>query len=102
MISNESLPVRNYILSKKNCFLCLHVIRDSKSPKPQKPKGKEKRVWEMGGTSTKDLDYSGTNKNLFNHQSQDEFSVETVGIESNSDYTVYHSYAVHFPFSYTL
>ncbi|KAM9481126.1 signal recognition particle receptor subunit alpha isoform 1-T1 [Clarias gariepinus] len=51
--------------------------KTNKSPKPQKPKGKEKRVWEMGGTSTKDLDYSGTNKNLFNHQSQDEFSVET-------------------------
>ncbi|KAF4091500.1 hypothetical protein AMELA_G00037720 [Ameiurus melas] len=46
---------------------------DSKSPKPQKPKGKEKRVWDMGGTSTKDLDYSGTNnKNSFNNQGQDE------------------------------
>ena len=42
-------------------FYC--VIVDSKSPKPQKPKKKENRVWEMGGTSSKDLDYSETNSN---------------------------------------
>ncbi|XP_053479185.1 signal recognition particle receptor subunit alpha isoform X3 [Ictalurus furcatus] len=53
--------------------------KSNKSPKPQKPKGKEKRVWDMGGTSTKDLDYSGTNnKNSFNNQGQDEeFPAET-------------------------
>ncbi|KAM6946195.1 signal recognition particle receptor subunit alpha isoform 1-T2 [Aplochiton taeniatus] len=34
-----------------------------KSPKPQKPKGKEKRVWEMGGNSTKELDFSEHNGN---------------------------------------
>lgn len=33
----------------------------SKSPKPQKPKEKQMRVWDMGGSSTKDLDYSHRN-----------------------------------------
>ncbi|KAB5574969.1 hypothetical protein PHYPO_G00215220 [Pangasianodon hypophthalmus] len=53
--------------------------KSNKSPKPQKPKGKEKRIWDMGGTSTKDLDYSGTNnKSTFNNQGQDEeFPAET-------------------------
>uniref|UniRef100_A0A8C6STG2 SRP receptor subunit alpha n=1 Tax=Neogobius melanostomus TaxID=47308 RepID=A0A8C6STG2_9GOBI len=32
-----------------------------KSPKPQKPKEKQMRVWNIGGRSTKDLDYSGRN-----------------------------------------
>lgn len=38
----------------------------------------------MGGTSTKDLDYSGgNNKRSFNNQGQDEeFLAETVGIKS--------------------
>ncbi|KAK3548887.1 hypothetical protein QTP70_021244 [Hemibagrus guttatus] len=46
--------------------------KSNKSPKPQKPKGKEKRVWDMGGTSTKDLDYSGINNRKYNNQEQDE------------------------------
>lgn len=33
----------------------------SKSPKPQKPRGKTKRVWDNGGTNTKELDYSAKN-----------------------------------------
>ncbi|XP_061637300.1 signal recognition particle receptor subunit alpha isoform X3 [Phyllopteryx taeniolatus] len=33
----------------------------SKSPKPQKPREKQRRVWDMGGSSTKDLDYSDKN-----------------------------------------
>lgn len=37
------------------------VERQTKSPKPQKPKEKQMRVWDMGGNSTKDLDYSGRN-----------------------------------------
>ncbi|KAG2470019.1 signal recognition particle receptor subunit alpha [Polypterus senegalus] len=32
--------------------------KPSKSPKPDKKKGKENRIWELGGNSTKDLDYS--------------------------------------------
>lgn len=35
----------------------------SKSPKPQKPKGKQNRVWNNGGSSTRDLDYSDKNGN---------------------------------------
>ncbi|KAF7664774.1 hypothetical protein LDENG_00165170 [Lucifuga dentata] len=37
--------------------------KSSKSPKPQKPKEKQRRVWDMGGSSTKDLDYSQRNGN---------------------------------------
>lgn len=33
----------------------------TKSPKPQKPKEKQMRVWDMGGSSTRELDYSGRN-----------------------------------------
>ncbi|XP_056090178.1 signal recognition particle receptor subunit alpha [Rhinichthys klamathensis goyatoka] len=44
----------------------------SKSPKPQKPKGKAKRVWDMGGRNTGDLDYSGSNGNNYSDaQTQD-------------------------------
>ncbi|XP_029302155.1 signal recognition particle receptor subunit alpha isoform X2 [Cottoperca gobio] len=35
--------------------------KPTKSPKPQKPKEKQRRVWDMGGNSTKALDYSGRN-----------------------------------------
>ncbi|XP_048836328.1 signal recognition particle receptor subunit alpha [Brienomyrus brachyistius] len=37
--------------------------KTSKSPKPQKPKGKQKRTWDNGGSSTKELDYSNSNGN---------------------------------------
>ncbi|TRY88085.1 hypothetical protein DNTS_024145 [Danionella cerebrum] len=44
-----------------------------KSPKPQKPKGKENRVWDMGGRTTGDLDYSATNgKNSSDPQTQEQ------------------------------
>lgn len=73
-----------YMYCGEKWLLSLHVVCDSKSPKPQKPKGKEKRVWDMGGTSTKNLDYSGSNdKSSLNNQGQDEeFVAETVGIKS--------------------
>ncbi|AWO99393.1 putative signal recognition particle receptor subunit alpha [Scophthalmus maximus] len=32
--------------------------KPSKSPKPQKPREKQRRVWDMGGSSPKELDYS--------------------------------------------
>lgn len=59
---------------------------DSKSPKPQKSKGKENRVWDMGGTSAKELDYSeSNNKSSANSEGQDEeLSAETVGIMSDT------------------
>ncbi|CAM4576911.1 unnamed protein product [Leuciscus chuanchicus] len=44
----------------------------SKSPKPQKPKGKANRVWDMGGRNTGELDYSGSNGNNYSDaQTQD-------------------------------
>lgn len=39
---------------------CLFLLL-SKSPKPQKPREKQMRVWDMGGSSTKNLDYSKRN-----------------------------------------
>lgn len=38
-----------------------YIFAHSKSPKPQKPREKQMRVWDMGGNSTKDLDYSHRN-----------------------------------------
>ncbi|XP_059187012.1 signal recognition particle receptor subunit alpha [Centropristis striata] len=35
--------------------------KPTKSPKPQKPKEKQMRVWDMGGNSTKELDYTRRN-----------------------------------------
>ncbi|XP_041850322.1 signal recognition particle receptor subunit alpha [Melanotaenia boesemani] len=35
--------------------------KPSKSPKPQKPREKQKRIWDNGGSSSKDLDYSARN-----------------------------------------
>ncbi|XP_062274988.1 signal recognition particle receptor subunit alpha [Scomber scombrus] len=35
--------------------------KPSKSPKPQKPREKQMRVWDMGGRGTKNLDYSDRN-----------------------------------------
>uniref|UniRef100_A0A3B3VA18 SRP receptor subunit alpha n=1 Tax=Poecilia latipinna TaxID=48699 RepID=A0A3B3VA18_9TELE len=46
-----------------NCILFIMMIftTHSKSPKPPKPKGKVNRVWDNGGSSTKNLDYSNKN-----------------------------------------
>ncbi|XP_051579817.1 signal recognition particle receptor subunit alpha-like isoform X2 [Myxocyprinus asiaticus] len=53
------------------------VEKTSKSPKPQKPKGKANRVWDMGGKSTGHLDYSGTNgNNSSDTQTQDKDAPE--------------------------
>ncbi|XP_062861356.1 signal recognition particle receptor subunit alpha [Trichomycterus rosablanca] len=55
--------------------------KTSKSPKPQKPKGKEKRVWENHGTNTKDLDYSSSNSlnPTCNLEQDPEVTAEQVG-----------------------
>ncbi|TWW77534.1 signal recognition particle receptor subunit alpha [Takifugu flavidus] len=37
------------------------AVKPSKSPKPQKPRGKKMRVWAIGGTSAENLDYSERN-----------------------------------------
>uniref|UniRef100_A0A3Q2YV87 SRP receptor subunit alpha n=1 Tax=Hippocampus comes TaxID=109280 RepID=A0A3Q2YV87_HIPCM len=46
---------------KEGNHLLACCLTASKSPKPQKPKEKQRRVWEMTGSSTKDLDYSDRN-----------------------------------------
>ncbi|XP_052387381.1 signal recognition particle receptor subunit alpha-like [Carassius gibelio] len=45
--------------------------KSSKSPKPQKPKGKVNRVWDMSGKRIAELDYSGTNGDSSDAQNQD-------------------------------
>uniref|UniRef100_A0A8C1YXJ6 SRP receptor subunit alpha n=1 Tax=Cyprinus carpio TaxID=7962 RepID=A0A8C1YXJ6_CYPCA len=47
-LTQEEIIERNLALGKR-------------SPKPQKPKGKMNRVWDMGGKRIAELDYSGTN-----------------------------------------
>lgn len=55
----------------KRVWLNVNVLY-SKSPKPQKPKGKMNRVWDMGGKRIAELDYSGTNgDNSSDAQNQD-------------------------------
>uniref|UniRef100_A0A8C2HCQ8 SRP receptor subunit alpha n=1 Tax=Cyprinus carpio TaxID=7962 RepID=A0A8C2HCQ8_CYPCA len=44
-------------------FFFILLLLYSKSPKPQKPKGKANRVWDMSGKSIGELDYSGANGN---------------------------------------
>jgi len=71
-----------YLMSKTSFLnkLLLLFFFHSKSPKPQKPKGKANRVWDMGGRNTGDLDYSGSNGNNYSDaQTQDhEASAEPV------------------------
>ncbi|XP_050990827.1 signal recognition particle receptor subunit alpha [Labeo rohita] len=74
---NEGLTQEEIILQNRARFISKQlgggkVEKPSKSPKPQKPKGKANRVWDMSGRSTGDLDYSGTNGNNFSDaQNQD-------------------------------
>uniref|UniRef100_A0A8C7V527 SRP receptor subunit alpha n=1 Tax=Oncorhynchus mykiss TaxID=8022 RepID=A0A8C7V527_ONCMY len=70
---NQGLTQEEIIQKKREEFIrkrmwygkshCL--LPSSKSPKPvkEKTKGKEKRVWTLGGNSTKELDYSQCNGN---------------------------------------
>ncbi|XP_068563473.1 signal recognition particle receptor subunit alpha [Cebidichthys violaceus] len=57
----------------------------SKSPKPQKPKEKQRRVWDMGGSSTKELDYSGRNgDDSLNGGKQNQEAHIDLGMQLNS------------------
>ncbi|MBN3318037.1 SRPRA protein, partial [Atractosteus spatula] len=47
--------------------------QSSKSPRPPKPRGKENRVWDNGGSSSRDLDYS---KSSFNGAQDGEGTLE--------------------------
>ncbi|XP_078102710.1 signal recognition particle receptor subunit alpha [Sander vitreus] len=64
---NQGLTPEEIIQKKREEFILKHTMVPtakpihSKSPKPQKPKEKQMRVWDMGGSSTKELDYSGRN-----------------------------------------
>uniref|UniRef100_A0A8C8J4A4 SRP54-type proteins GTP-binding domain-containing protein n=1 Tax=Oncorhynchus tshawytscha TaxID=74940 RepID=A0A8C8J4A4_ONCTS len=66
---NQGLTQEEIIQKKREEFIRKRmgapVEKPSKSPKPvkEKPKGKEKRVWTLGGSSTKELDYSQSNGN---------------------------------------
>uniref|UniRef100_A0A3P9I328 SRP receptor subunit alpha n=1 Tax=Oryzias latipes TaxID=8090 RepID=A0A3P9I328_ORYLA len=62
---NQGLTQEEIIQKKREEFIRKHTAgpteKPSKSPKPQKPRGKTKRVWDNGGTNTKELDYSAKN-----------------------------------------
>ncbi|CAB1349095.1 unnamed protein product [Coregonus sp. 'balchen'] len=66
---NQGMTQEEIIQKKREEFIRKRmgapVEKPSKSPKPakEKPKGKEKRVWTLGGCSTKELDYSQSNGN---------------------------------------
>uniref|UniRef100_A0A4W5NFQ7 SRP receptor subunit alpha n=1 Tax=Hucho hucho TaxID=62062 RepID=A0A4W5NFQ7_9TELE len=66
---NQGLTQEDIIQKKREEFIRKRMWapaeKPSKSPKPakEKPKGKEKRVWTLGGSSTKELDYSQRNGN---------------------------------------
>ncbi|XP_042342703.1 signal recognition particle receptor subunit alpha [Plectropomus leopardus] len=62
---NQALTPEEIIQKRREEFFRKRTVvpteKATKSPKPQKPKEKLRRVWEMGGSSTKDLDYSERN-----------------------------------------
>uniref|UniRef100_A0A668T0Z5 SRP54-type proteins GTP-binding domain-containing protein n=1 Tax=Oreochromis aureus TaxID=47969 RepID=A0A668T0Z5_OREAU len=64
---NQSLTAEEILQKNREEFFRKHrpgaSEKPSKSPKPQKPKGKQNRVWNTGGISTRDLDYSDKNGN---------------------------------------
>ncbi|XP_021443912.2 signal recognition particle receptor subunit alpha [Oncorhynchus mykiss] len=66
---NQGLTQEEIIQKKREEFIRKRMWapaeKPSKSPKPvkEKTKGKEKRVWTLGGNSTKELDYSQCNGN---------------------------------------
>lgn len=59
--------------------------KTSKSPKPQKPKEKQMRVWDIGGRSAKDLDYSERNgEGASNGGEQNQEANIDLGMQLNS------------------
>uniref|UniRef100_A0A667XH93 SRP receptor subunit alpha n=1 Tax=Myripristis murdjan TaxID=586833 RepID=A0A667XH93_9TELE len=59
--------------------------KTSKSPKPQKPKEKQMRVWDMAGSSTKDLDYSQRNGNGSHDSGLTDMYLLSVDYESSEE-----------------
>uniref|UniRef100_A0A1A8N6A2 Signal recognition particle receptor (Docking protein) n=1 Tax=Nothobranchius pienaari TaxID=704102 RepID=A0A1A8N6A2_9TELE len=61
---NQGLTPEEIMLKKREDFILKRMgtcEKPKKSPKPQKPKEKQKRVWDNAGSSTKNLDYSDKN-----------------------------------------
>ncbi|XP_040031608.2 signal recognition particle receptor subunit alpha [Gasterosteus aculeatus] len=62
---NQGYTAEEIIQKNREEFIRRRTVappeKATKSPKPQKPKEKQMRVWDMGGSSTKALDYSGSN-----------------------------------------
>ncbi|KAM3616074.1 uncharacterized protein V6R79_011927 [Siganus canaliculatus] len=62
---NQGLTPDEIVQKKREEFfrkrMAVPAEKPSKSPKPQKPREKQMRVWDMGGSSAKDLDYSERN-----------------------------------------
>uniref|UniRef100_A0A3Q1FA02 SRP receptor subunit alpha n=1 Tax=Acanthochromis polyacanthus TaxID=80966 RepID=A0A3Q1FA02_9TELE len=61
----------------------------SKSPKPQKPREKQMRVWDMGGNSTKDLDYSERNGDGSTNGGEQNQEIYVVLMKRCSDFFVF-------------
>ncbi|XP_061575009.1 signal recognition particle receptor subunit alpha [Cololabis saira] len=66
IVENGNQGLTQEMLEKnKEAFFRKRMVvtteKPSKSPKPQKPKEKQKRIWGNGGSSSKDLDYSNRN-----------------------------------------
>ncbi|XP_063762832.1 signal recognition particle receptor subunit alpha isoform X2 [Eleginops maclovinus] len=62
---NQGLTSEEIMLKKREEFFrkrtAVPTEKPVKSPKPQKPREKQMRVWDMGGNSTKEVDYSRRN-----------------------------------------
>ncbi|XP_019950617.1 signal recognition particle receptor subunit alpha isoform X2 [Paralichthys olivaceus] len=64
---NQGLTPEEDMQKKREEFFRKRIVGttekpSSKSPKPQKPREKQMRVWDIGGSSTKGLDYSKTKR----------------------------------------
>ncbi|XP_019950618.1 signal recognition particle receptor subunit alpha isoform X1 [Paralichthys olivaceus] len=63
---NQGLTPEEDMQKKREEFFRKRIVgtteKPSKSPKPQKPREKQMRVWDIGGSSTKGLDYSKTKR----------------------------------------
>lgn len=71
---NQGMTADEIMQKKRDEFfrkrMAVNTEKPSKSPKPQKPREKQRRVWEMGGSSTKDLDYTKNENNSPNGDEQ--------------------------------
>ncbi|XP_029027482.1 signal recognition particle receptor subunit alpha [Betta splendens] len=85
---NQGLTPEEAMQKKREEFFRRRVgptEKNSKSPKPsQKPRGKQMRVWDMGGSSTKDLDYSERNGDGSTNGGEQNQEAQTEGIQLRS------------------